>query len=146
MADADGVALALWWLQLDPVSLAYVDGDPLRIGGRSVPPWPRYVVEMTVDSQDAYTRWRGYVDLRLSAYSTREGVPGEAGLRAMLVAARNRLYDLPGHTFTAQDAVCTAATETLGVSPVFEPSGHLRLTCGVRLNIHPPLSPAVSQP
>ncbi|MGA4995951.1 hypothetical protein [Nonomuraea bangladeshensis] len=91
LADADPLPVVLAWLGAHPVVLAELGPD--RVGGHSVPPYPRLrVTDVPGGSENFDT---GRVSMRVQVEALGEMGGSKAALRRLLYLALGALAELP---------------------------------------------------
>jgi hypothetical protein len=136
LTQADGVSLALTWLQgHSRVLAAFAD----RVGGVVEPPYPRLVVVPGLSSFDAIG-WSSAQDVDLRVYDDRAGATGDAELRRLCALALLAVLEMDDQSYGPADAVIYSALTVTGPTSSPETGGHNRWVATARLGLHPPVT------
>lgn len=135
LADTDPGPVALRHLRADPGVLGRLSGDPERIRGDNVPPYPRIRLLPTT-GDDLDMRWLLAPALQVEAIGDLDGSPGPAALRGILYAALESLRRLPDLPTPAGEPVVTEV-RTFGGGWVPLPNSQPRWVATAQFYLHP---------
>lgn len=134
----DGGAVVFACLRGDADYLEqHFGGDPSRIAGDVRKPFPRLRVRRLPGGQEALL-WRGWHDVRLTAYDDPEGSHDEQTLVDMLTGALRLLVQLTARRTPIAGVIVTGVDVTNGIGPGAELGRASAVwACTVRIGGHP---------
>lgn len=136
LAQADPVAVAIPWLRQHPDVLALLGGDPSRVGGENLPPYPRLRLTDPPGS-DRGLRWLLAPSLQIEALGDLDRTVPKKALRDLAYTALEALVELAEAATPLGHPVVTAVESSGGTGWVPMADGQPRYLSTVRLYLHP---------